>query len=59
MENASDNETQIMSSSGTKEKRVMYSKSDSSFVMIGNDTQIIQELLNNLCIRSKQIWKNS
>ena len=42
-----------MSSSGTKEKRVMYSKSDSSFVMIGNDTQIIQELLNNLCIRSK------
>ena len=30
-----------MSSSGTKEKRVMYSKIDSSFVMIGNDTQII------------------
>ena len=39
----------FMSSTDSNEKRTMFSKSDSSIVMIGNDTdEIIQELFDSL-----------
>lgn len=43
-----------MSSIDSNKKRTMYSKSDSSVVIIGNDTkEIIQELIfnNSLCMQ--------
>ena len=41
------NETKFLSSTDSSEKRMMYSKGDSSIVMIGNDAvEIIQKLFD-------------